>query len=79
MDYTLISRLSSSIIFITRCTTLYRTNRGTKRSLVYARDHTVQESLSQVKMWNSAFLQSEDLFEAMRAAMAKETATYPKN
>jgi enoyl-CoA hydratase/carnithine racemase len=53
--------------------------RGTKRALVYARDHTVQESLAQVKMWNSAFLQSDDLLEAMRAVMAKQQPEYKKN
>jgi hypothetical protein len=30
-------------------------------------------------MWNSAFLQSDDLLEAMRAVMAKQQPEYKKN
>jgi len=30
-------------------------------------------------MWNSAYLQSDDLLEAMQAVMAKQTPSYKKN
>lgn len=46
---------------------------------MYSREHTVREGLQHVKMWNSAFLQTEDLLEAMRAVMAKQTPDYKKN
>lgn len=56
-----------------------RRNRGVKRSILYSREHTVREGLQHVKMWNSAFLQTEDLLEAMRAVMSKQTPDYKKN
>lgn len=46
----------------------------TKRSLVYSRDHTVDESLEHIASWNQALLQSEDL---MKAAMAAATKSPP--
>mmetsp|Transcript_32905 Transcript_32905/g.55464 ORF Transcript_32905/g.55464 Transcript_32905/m.55464 type:complete len:432 (+) Transcript_32905:61-1356(+) len=52
------------------------TIRGVKRVLLHKRDHTVTESLEQVKMWNTAYLLSDDLMEAMRAAMSKEKPVY---
>lgn len=50
-----------------------------KQTILYSREHTVRESLQFVKMWNSAYLQSEDLMEAMRAVMSKETPAFKKN
>lgn len=47
------------------------TVRGVKQALLYARDHTVRDSLDQVKLWNSALLQSEDLTEAASAMIEK--------
>ena len=47
------------------------TVRGAKRVLLYSRDHTVDESLQQVNLWNSAHVMSNDLNEAMSAAMSK--------
>eukprot|EP01117_Protostelium_nocturnum_P008297 TRINITY_DN2964_c0_g1_i1.p1 TRINITY_DN2964_c0_g1~~TRINITY_DN2964_c0_g1_i1.p1 ORF type:complete len:276 (+),score=99.34 TRINITY_DN2964_c0_g1_i1:48-875(+) len=44
---------------------------GTKIALNYADDHTVEESLNQVALWNSAFLQSEDLIEAFSSFIQK--------
>ncbi len=49
---------------------------GLKNNLNYARDHTVAESLDYAAVWNSAFLQSADLQEAMRAHFAKDTPVY---
>lgn len=42
---------------------------GIKETLLYARDHTVQEGLSQVANWNAAMLLSNDLEEAVMASL----------
>jgi hypothetical protein len=52
---------------------------GVKQSILYSREHTVRESLQHVKMWNAPYLQSDDLQEAMRAVLAKDTANFTKN
>ena len=49
---------------------------GIKETLLYSRDHTVQESLNQVATWNSAMLLSEDLKEAMMAHLQNRTAKF---
>ena len=54
-------------------------NRGVKQSILFSREHTVKEGMQHVKMWNSAYLQSDDLMEAMRAVMSKDEATFHKN
>ncbi|KAK3928758.1 Delta(3,5)-Delta(2,4)-dienoyl-CoA isomerase, mitochondrial [Frankliniella fusca] len=46
----------------------------TKRSIVFSRDHTVDESLEHIATWNQALLQSEDL---MMSAMAAATKSPP--
>lgn len=43
----------------------------TKRSLVYSRDHTVQEGLDHVRHWNMTMLQSEDFINATVAQATK--------
>jgi len=45
---------------------------GTKASLTYSRDHTVQEGLDHVKLWNSFHMQSEDVAIATRATLTKD-------
>ncbi|KAF7798218.1 hypothetical protein EIP86_009435 [Pleurotus ostreatoroseus] len=50
---------------------------GTKRVLLHARDHTVEENLEYVTTWNSAMLQSTDLETSLKAAMAKKTPVFP--
>ena len=52
------------------------TIRGVKQALVYARDHSVADSLEQVKLHNAAMLHSADLQEAFRAAMARDTPAW---
>mmetsp|Transcript_24578 Transcript_24578/g.24817 ORF Transcript_24578/g.24817 Transcript_24578/m.24817 type:complete len:418 (+) Transcript_24578:51-1304(+) len=54
------------------------TIRGVKKSIIYARDNPVCSGLDQVKMWNTAFLSSEDLAEAMKATMMKTTPHFKK-
>lgn len=46
---------------------------GTKKSLVYARDHSVQEGLDQIALWNQFMLQSEDFATAAMGAATKQT------
>jgi len=52
------------------------TIRGIKSTLLYTRDNSVKESLSQIKMHNSAFLYSSDLMEAMSATMMKKEPNF---
>lgn len=47
---------------------------GTKRSLVYSRDHSVQEGLDHIADWNQTMLQSEDF---MNASVAQATRSSP--
>ena len=49
---------------------------GIKRSLTYARDHSVSEGLDQIATWNSGMLRAEDLMRAMQARAAKQEAEF---
>ena len=49
---------------------------GTKLSLNYALDHSLEDSLNQVALWNSAFLQSDDLMEAFSAFLSKRKPSF---
>eukprot|EP00058_Branchiostoma_floridae_P019058 XP_002604547.1 hypothetical protein BRAFLDRAFT_58778 [Branchiostoma floridae] len=51
---------------------------GTKVSMVYSRDHSVQEGLDHVALWNSTMLQSEDVVEAVQAGMQKRKPEFSK-
>ncbi|CAB0004518.1 unnamed protein product [Nesidiocoris tenuis] len=44
---------------------------GTKRSIVYSRDHSVQEGLDHIALWNQTMLQSEDFMNASIAQATK--------
>eukprot|EP00298_Acanthocystis_sp_HF-20_P028835 c7681_g1_i1.p1 GENE.c7681_g1_i1~~c7681_g1_i1.p1 ORF type:complete len:297 (-),score=149.21 c7681_g1_i1:57-920(-) len=50
---------------------------GTKRNLVYSRDHTVADGLAYIAAWNMAALQTADLAEAMKAFVTKSTPKFP--
>ena len=50
--------------------------RGTKEMIVYARDHSVADSLNYVATWNAAMLMSSDMQEAMMASMQKKSPTF---
>ena len=52
------------------------TIRGIKSTILYTRDHSVGDGLTQVQMHNAAHLMSSDLMEAMRATFMKETPVY---
>jgi enoyl-CoA hydratase len=55
------------------------TIRGIKKTILYTRDHTVQDSLEQIQLWNGAHFISKDLMEAMRATMKKEKPKYTED
>jgi enoyl-CoA hydratase len=44
--------------------------------IVYSRDHSVADGLNYVATWNAAMLMSEDLNEAMTAAIEKRPARF---
>ncbi len=46
---------------------------GTKKVLHYSMEHSITEGLEYVSLWNSAFLKSEDLTEAIQGFMTKQT------
>ena len=50
--------------------------RGIKEMVIYSRDHSVADSLNYVATWNAAMLMSEDLTEAMTAAIEKRSAKF---
>lgn len=49
---------------------------GLKRSLVYARDHSVEDSLEQIATWNAGMLRSDDLAKAMQARAERKDADF---
>ena len=50
--------------------------RGTKRNIIFARDHSVAESLEFMANWNAAMFYSNDLMEAFKASMTKEKTVF---
>jgi len=54
------------------------TIRGVKQALLFSRDHSVDDSLQQVKLHNAAMLHSADLQEAFRAAVARDAPTWDR-
>ena len=51
---------------------------GTKRNLLYSRDHSLQDSLDYMALWSSAMLQSKDVVKAAMAVMTKTKPTFAK-
>lgn len=51
---------------------------GTKLAMVHARDHSVDEGLRYMQYLNGAFLQTEDLVQAITATMSKTQPTFAK-
>ncbi|CAB9509542.1 Delta(3,5)-Delta(2,4)-dienoyl-CoA isomerase, mitochondrial [Seminavis robusta] len=49
---------------------------GTKKALLFARDHTVTDSLEQIISYNAMALQSDDLPKSVQAALEKQEATF---
>lgn len=50
--------------------------RGTKEVLLHTRDHSVEDGLHHMAVWNSAMLLSEDLTMAFMSAMSKQKPTF---
>jgi len=50
--------------------------RGIKRTLLFKRDHSVDESLTEIAQYNSKHLISPDLMEAMQAYMEKRPPVF---
>lgn len=44
---------------------------STKINLLYSREHTVQESLDYMAIWNASMLQTEDIKKAALASLTK--------
>ncbi|RMN24624.1 Enoyl-CoA hydratase [Pseudomonas coronafaciens pv. zizaniae] len=49
---------------------------GTKEMISYMRDHSVEDGLAHVAIWNAAMLQSPDLMLAMVAQMSKQKPVF---
>ena len=49
---------------------------GIKKSVTFARDHSVADGLDQIATWNGGMLRPEDLMAAMQARMAKTEAVF---
>lgn len=49
---------------------------GVKKVMDYAEDHTVEDGLKMVGLWNTSFFRSDDLTEALLAFMDKRTPVF---
>ena len=50
---------------------------GTKQSMHFTRDHTVQDGLEYIANWNAAMFDTDDMGEAFTAQMEKRAADFP--
>lgn len=49
---------------------------GCKRLMNYSRDHSVQDGLDYIAIWNASMLQREEIFEAMKANAEKRPGKF---
>ena len=49
---------------------------GCKRMMNYSRDHSVEDSLDYIAIWNASMLQREEIFEAMKANAEKRPGDF---
>ena len=49
---------------------------GCKRAITYARDHSTQEGLEWIGMWNASMLQNDEIMEAMTARQESRLADF---
>lgn len=50
---------------------------GTKQTMHYTRDHTVQDGLEFIANWNAAMFDTDDMAEAFKASIEKRPADFP--
>jgi enoyl-CoA hydratase len=50
--------------------------RGSKEMILYARDHSVADSLNYIATWNAGMMSQADLVAAMEAQAKGESAQY---
>lgn len=50
--------------------------RGIKEVIRYAKDHSVEDGLSQIATWNAAMILSDDLTEAFKASLEKRQSKF---
>ena len=49
---------------------------GTKEAINYSRDHSIQDGLNFVSLWNAGMLHPEDVTVSMMAKMEKKKPVY---
>lgn len=49
---------------------------GCKRMMNYSRDHSVEDSLDYIAIWNASMLQRQEIFEAMKANAEKRPGEF---
>jgi enoyl-CoA hydratase len=49
---------------------------GCKRAITYARDHTTQDGLEWINLWNTSMLQNDEISEAMLAHKEKRAGVF---
>ena len=49
---------------------------GCKRAITYARDHTTQEGLDWIGLWNASMLHNDEIMEAMQARAEKRPGDF---
>ncbi len=49
---------------------------GTKVALNYADEHNTEDALEHIALWNTSFLQSEDLMEAVSSFLEKRAPVF---
>lgn len=50
----------------------------TKEALNFARDHSVEDGLKHISIWNAAYLQTQDVKDAMTAGLQKRKPKFSK-
>ncbi|MEM7095447.1 MAG: crotonase/enoyl-CoA hydratase family protein [Actinomycetota bacterium] len=50
---------------------------GTKQTMHYTRDHSVQDGLEFIANWNAAMFDTDDMAEAFKASLEKRSADFP--
>ena len=49
---------------------------GAKQIITYARDHSTQDSLKQIGLWNASMLSQSEIMEAMMAKQMKKEGNF---